>query len=387
MPRTRRRRTSRFLDAGRPLIRVPARTALAAGVAACALLAVGALEPMLAHAYFFPTLTGVLLISMLAGARYAILTAAVVAAGFAYLYLEPRGSLSLVARGDAWVLAAYLLSAAFIAAMGGALRAAHARLRDQNRILRGVQDQREDVLRALTHDIRSPLAAITMTTGLLSRATQDPEVLRRAEVIERSAKRVAEMLTELVETARIESGHFALQRRAIDLATLVDELRGRFAGSLGGERIDVAIPEGLPRVHVDPQRFERVLVNLLSNALKYAPPPTRVTVGAAAHKQRVVVSVVDRGPGIDREHLPYLFEKYYRAGDPRAKEGLGLGLYVARLITEAHGGRIWVESTVGTGTTFHVSVPVAPEATRDRGPIERRTPPSTEGFGEAAPRR
>jgi signal transduction histidine kinase len=185
-------------------------------------------------------------------------------------------------------------------------------------------------------------------------------VRRRAGAIEKSAASVLGMLSDLVDTARLESGHFPLDRRPLDLARFVVELKGHLEGTLSLDRFEVAIPDGLPAAYVDPQRFERVLVNLLSNAVKYSPPPSPIVLGAAVREGDLVVSVADSGPGISQQDLPHIFEKYYRAKGAQKREGLGIGLYSTRLLVQAHGGRIWVDSTPGKGTTFYVALPPVP---------------------------
>jgi signal transduction histidine kinase len=189
------------------------------------------------------------------------------------------------------------------------------------------------------------------------------------------------MLSDLVDTAHLESGQVRLERRPVDLASFLADLEGHLGETLALDRVTIDIPESVPPVHVDPRSFERIVVNLLSNALKYAPPPSPVVVSAAAHGREVVVSVADRGPGISPQDLPHLFEKYFRASATRTKEGLGLGLYSTRLLVEAHGGRIWADSVVGRGTTFHVALPAAPAEAR---PARARAAP---GIGPALPAR
>ncbi len=108
-------------------------------------------------------------------------------------------------------------------------------------------------------------------------------------------------------------------------------------------------------------RLERILTNLLSNALKYSDPGTPVWMQAQPLDGEVRIAVKDQGRGIAPEHVPHLFEKFYRADSSRKAEGIGLGLYITRLMVEAHGGRIWVESEVGKGSTFSFTLPIAPE--------------------------
>jgi signal transduction histidine kinase len=113
-------------------------------------------------------------------------------------------------------------------------------------------------------------------------------------------------------------------------------------------------------VPVDIERFERATINLITNALKYSPPESTVVVRVSRSNEEALVSVHDQGWGIPADELPYVFDRFYRAKTgKKVGEGLGLGLYIARLIAEAHGGRIWVESEVGKGSTFVFSLPLA----------------------------
>jgi NtrC-family two-component system sensor histidine kinase KinB len=126
------------------------------------------------------------------------------------------------------------------------------------------------------------------------------------------------------------------------------------------ERIGVEAPEDFPRALADPARLERVVTNLLSNALKYSEPGEPVTVRLIQADGEIVTAISDHGRGIAPEELPHLLEKYYRAQAGREASGsLGLGLYITKGLVEAHGGRIWVESEVGRGSTFSFSLPVA----------------------------
>jgi signal transduction histidine kinase len=170
------------------------------------------------------------------------------------------------------------------------------------------------------------------------------------------------MITDLVDSARLETGQIRLNRTSFDLKGFVVDLRERMARARPGriERIQVESREGLPPVLADPDRLERILANLLSNSLKYSEPDTPVTVRLVRADGEVVTSVADRGHGIAPEELPQLFGKYYRTRAGREHpESLGLGLYITRKLVEAHGGRIWAESEVGRGSTFSFSLPFA----------------------------
>ena len=227
--------------------------------------------------------------------------------------------------------------------------------------LKEAERQREEYIRAISHDLRNPLTGILGNAQIIQRYADRPAVVRRsAEIIVTAARRMSAMLRDLVDSARLEAGQMGLNVSPVDLRQLVIGLKGQLAEPADAERIQVETPEDLPRVAADPDRLERILANLLSNALKYSPPGSPVVVAATAREDGVVTSVSDQGPGIAPEELPRLFERYYRAREARERqEGLGLGLYIAKELVEAHGGRIWVESQVGEGSTFSFSLPVA----------------------------
>ena len=170
------------------------------------------------------------------------------------------------------------------------------------------------------------------------------------------------MIQDLVDAARQEAGLLKLERRPVDLREALLSLIERLATTFDTQRIRVVAPDDLPRVLADADRLERILTNLLSNALKYSPPGSEVTITLERRGGEVVTSIRDRGPGIAPDELPHLFERYYRGPAARAApEGLGLGLYITRMLVEAHGGHIWAESQVGAGSTFSFSLPIAQE--------------------------
>ncbi len=229
--------------------------------------------------------------------------------------------------------------------------------------LHEAQEQLEDVLRAVSHDLRNPLTSVLGPAQLLERRLAKAGMPREREsagVILAAAQRMDTMIQDLVDAARSMTGQIKLERRPVDMRSFALELKERLATSLETARIDVQVPPGLPPVWVDPGRLERILANLWSNALKYSTPGTPVSVNAYRRDGEIVTAITDRGPGIPPEDLPRLFQRYTRAGAAReAREGLGLGLYITRRLVEAHNGRIWAESTVGVGSTFSFSLPIA----------------------------
>ena len=174
-----------------------------------------------------------------------------------------------------------------------------------------------------------------------------------------ACRRMNAMIQDLVDVARLGSRQLQLKRKPVDLRPFVFNLKERLTDVVATERIQVNAREDVPPVSADPDRLERILTNLLSNALKYSEPGTEITVGLEQRGGEVVISVSDRGPGIPLEDRPLLFQRFRRLRTARERrDGLGLGLYITKGLVEAHGGQIWVESEVGTGSTFSFTLPL-----------------------------
>jgi signal transduction histidine kinase len=223
------------------------------------------------------------------------------------------------------------------------------------RQLRHTTEQREDLLRAVSHDLRNPLQIVVLQAQRLQRAADDRS-RRPAAAILAASRRMDRMLRDLADAARSEGGGIELAARAVPLRAFVAELLDLSDGAMEAQRVENAVPEELPPVLADPDRLDRILANLVGNALKYSQD--RVVVGARADGAQVHVTVSDRGPGIAGGDLPRIFDRYYR-GQRHEGEGLGLGLFIVRKLVEAHGGRIWAESRPGEGSTFTFTLPAA----------------------------
>lgn len=252
------------------------------------------------------------------------------------------------------------VSAAPICTPEGALLGAVTTFTDITELHR-LQEQREDLVRSVSHDLRSPLTAVQgqaqLLLMLLERSNQDGNLRRSATAIFTNARRMNIMIQDLVDSVRAELQQLKLHRTGLHLSTFLRDYLQRMEGVLDTNRIRVGVPEELPAVWADADRLERVLTNLLSNGLKYSEAEVRVT--AARLDGHVRVSVSDQGIGISREDLPRIFDRFYRARGARKAEGLGLGLYISRMLVEAMGGQIWAESQVGKGSTFYFTLPLA----------------------------
>lgn len=228
--------------------------------------------------------------------------------------------------------------------------------------LHRLHEEREDFVRAISHDLRQPLTVIGGQAQLLARyvssSGSDERLSRGLEAIRINSKRMAQMIADLLESLRLDTGQQSLRRRPTDLGALATGVVNGMLGDQGRQRVSVRIPKPLPIVTLDPERLERVLVNLLTNALVYSDPGSPVTLSLRSEAESIIVSVEDKGFGIPKEDIPHLFQRYYRSVNGRRTEGLGLGLYIVRLIVEAHGGRIWVDSEVGKGSTFSFTLPI-----------------------------
>jgi signal transduction histidine kinase len=226
--------------------------------------------------------------------------------------------------------------------------------------LHAVEQARDDLVRMISHDLRTPLNAIYNQAHLLRRHPDDaPRVEARAAAVLKSCERMSAMIQDLVEATLLEDGQLQISPEPVDLAAVIPELLERFHGAIDVDRVRLVVHPDLRPALADPQRLERIVVNLLTNALKYSPPQGEVVLELAPAPEGVALVVTDRGVGIAPEDVPHVFDRFFRARGARQPEGLGLGLYITRHLVQAHGGRIEVSSRLGQGSTFRVVLPSA----------------------------
>ncbi len=221
--------------------------------------------------------------------------------------------------------------------------------------------QQNDFVSEMVHELRTPLTAMVALSELLTRPEVSAAQLSAyANTIQSEARRLTELTSELLELSRIESGRVHLKRQSIDLATLIQEIIS-FQGQLAAERgitIRTHLPDDPPPLVGDRDRIKQVLLNLVNNAIKYNRQNGQIHITALAESQSVQVCVQDTGRGIPSEALGHLFERFYRVPDDQGyTTGTGLGLSIAKQIIQQHGGRIWVESTYGSGSRFCFVLP------------------------------
>jgi signal transduction histidine kinase len=240
-----------------------------------------------------------------------------------------------------------------------ALAVDNARLHDAAR--RAVA-ARDEIVGIVAHDLRSPLNVIVMATSLL-RQVEEPDRRdhRQLDLIERGAARMNRFIEDMLDVVRVESGRLSVCRDSTAaqaaMAGALDEVRA--AATKASLELRVEVSGELPDVLADRDRLLQVFDNLLTNAIEFTPAGGQVTVRAMRQDGHVVFSVADTGNGIRAEDLPHVFDRFWqsRRADRR---GVGLGLPIVKGIVEAHGGRVWVESEVGVGTTFSFTLEAVP---------------------------
>jgi signal transduction histidine kinase len=229
-------------------------------------------------------------------------------------------------------------------------------IRDVTERKRLDQAQQEFVAMA-GHDLGSPLTVLRARAQLLQRRQRHDEESITA-ILEQTA-RMDRLIGDLRELAHVDGRGLSIQREDVDLVALAQEAVARVRTLATGHAVRVAAPERPIIVAGDRDRLGQVLDNLLGNAVKYSPHGSEVLVTAEAVGREACLRVADQGPGIPIDALPRLFERFYRGQHAAAEAGLGLGLYISRMLVEAHGGRIWAASTLGAGSTFSIALPVA----------------------------
>ncbi len=224
------------------------------------------------------------------------------------------------------------------------------------------EEQRSTFISVISHELQTPIAIIKGYASTLARADMnfEPEVVRpRLVAIEEEADRLNKLVGNLLYASRIQAGGLQMDIAALDLGLLIEGVVRHLEARRPDLNVTLDLPPNLPTVMADRDRIEEVLQNLLDNAVKYSPRQRELTIACRATGDEVIVSVKDTGMGISLRDQERIFERFHRVGDPMSPStpGAGLGLYICRAIIEAHGGYIWVESTLHQGSTFSFSLP------------------------------
>lgn len=240
----------------------------------------------------------------------------------------------------------------------------------------GERDQldrmKDEFVLTASHELRSPLTSVQGFAELLmlEREKLDPKQAETVEIILDNTRHLVRLLNDLLDLARSDAGRLTIKPVSTDVGALVEDavrtMRARTEA--GGQTLSEEIEPGLPPVEADPDRIRQVLVNLLTNAHEYCPERASIRVTAARIGAEVEIAVIDDGPGIPKEQMEHIFERFTRgdAGLTQHVGGTGLGLAISKSLVELHGGTIAVESGPGGGSTFRVRLPAAPAPDRAR---------------------
>jgi two-component system sensor histidine kinase KdpD len=226
---------------------------------------------------------------------------------------------------------------------------------------------RSGFLSAVTHNLRTPLAAIKAAASTLRATDLDLDAADRTELLDTiydETERLERLVTNILELSRIRAGGLELRRQTVDLPDLAQAAIRRLRPLARAHRVRLDVPGDVREVDVDVQMMEQVFGNLLENALRFAPPGSEILVTARPGRGEVEVSVADHGPGVPAAERDRIFEEFARVETRADAGGTGLGLAIVRSLVTAHGGRVWCEETPGGGATFRFLLPVQPTPTR-----------------------
>ncbi len=300
------------------------------------------------HRSFLPLLVGAAALAILLGVMYISYMKAIETAAFIAL-----------------VSAAFLNQHYALKTLFGELRRRNEEITRKNAELEAANRHKSEFLANMSHELRTPLNSIIGFSEVLKDkmfGDLNPKQAEYVQDIHTAGRHLHSLIDDILDLSKIEAGRMELQLSQFDLHSLISD-----AVTVVHERakskdivLDVAVPESLGEIKADERKLKQILLNLLSNALKFTPKGGKITITAVAHNPRVEISVADTGIGIAPADQEIIFEEFRQAphGDSREREGTGLGLALARKFVEMHGGRIWVESEVGKGSTFTFNLPV-----------------------------
>jgi K+-sensing histidine kinase KdpD len=345
-----------------------------------AIFALKTVAPVLSLGVLY--LFAVLPVAALWGLPFGVLVSIVSMLAFNFLFLPPTHTFRL-ADSENWVaLAVYLVTAISVSGLAARARRRaeeaeqHARDARESEALRRTEaveaealrrsnTMKTAVLRSVSHDLRSPITAIMTTSEVLGSSGAALSGAERDELLDSirlQVRRLDRLVSNLLDLSRLEAGAAS----PVPELWTIDGLVARALEVLetDSERVNVVIPDDSPPISVDPTQLEHVLVNVLENALKFSAPTDVVEISAQEAGDEVVVRVIDHGPGIPPAEQTRIFDAFNRGSGADGQRGSGLGLAIARGFAQVNGGRVWVESQPGRGSTFVLSFPAVKVASR-----------------------
>ena len=229
--------------------------------------------------------------------------------------------------------------------------------------LRQAQNTRREFVSNVSHELRTPLASVNaMVETLDNGAIYDIEVARDfLSRIHEDIRRMTAMVDELLELSTLESGQTPIHLAPVELSGIADKVMARFETRAAEKNVELLtrIPNDLPYIMADPGKLDQILTNLIQNALKFTSQGGSVSLSAATTQSGIEIQVADTGVGIPREHLPHIFERFYKVDRSRRDTGTGLGLAITRRLAQAHGADITAASAEGEGSSFTLTLPRA----------------------------
>lgn len=233
-------------------------------------------------------------------------------------------------------------------------------IRDITRF-REAEELKSTFISVISHELKTPVALIKGYVSTIRRedATWDREIVKESlQVIEEEADRLTEMIENLLDATRLQVGSLSLKLEEVSLLNLVERLAKRFRTQVDKHTIVVEFEENFPFVMIDEDRMTQVLSNLISNAIKYSPEGGQIKIVGKTRPDQIIICVIDEGPGIPPGDIPHIFDRFYRSEQAsKTTKGAGLGLFLARAVVEAHGGRIWIDPKPDSGARICFTIP------------------------------
>ncbi len=307
-----------------------------------------------AFVLFFPL--GVLVITAAFGVGPAIVTVAGGGLVFDFLFIPPVRRFAIANMTDALTLAAMLVVAAVAGMVAERLR----RQAQRSRRLAELERQRNAILSALSHDLRTPLATLVGASAALCEDRVAPsDRLAFSHMVAEEARRLSRLVGRLLDLARLEAGGAPLTQLPQPLEEVVGAALSRLGPQLEGRDVVIDVPEEIPPVVFDPLLIEQVLINLVENVVRHAGSQSPIEIGARVHGGAVLVEVGDRGPGVVAGEEERVFDKLQRGRNAKLGDGgVGLGLTICRAMVAAHDGHIWLANRSGGGAVVSFTLPL-----------------------------
>jgi len=311
-------------------------------------------------------LLGVLLAGMVLSRGPVLVAAALSALSWNFLFIPPLFTLHIEKLEDALTFATYFIVALTVGNLTAQLRARE-HLAAQVQLAHESERLRKTLLDCVSHELKTPLAAIAAASQELVRSApnvQNSEALQElATEINLGSRRLNRVVNNLLDMNRLESGVVRPKQEWCDLRELLESAIEIERESLNDREVKLEVPDNVPLAFVDYTLLEQAVAKLVANAISHAPSRVPIEIDTKYQNDQLIISVSDRGPGLDAGSAERVFEKFYR-GDGRKPGGLGLGLSIARGFVEAHGGSLTAENRDGGGARFTIRLPVTVTASQ-----------------------